>query len=507
MLAVPLKPLIFFTLLSMRSQLQSINYKNELLAGLTVAMTMIPESLSFAILAGLPPLTGLYAAFLMGLVTAILGGRPAMVSGGAGATVVVLIALATLHGVQYLFAAIIIAGLIQILVGILKWSRFVRLIPQPVMYGFLNGLAVIIFMAQVAQFQTHEGGITEWLTGLSLYIMIGLTLLTIFIVWVFPKLTRAIPPSLVAILIVFAIVYFFNIDTKKVIDIATVSGSLPTFNIPEVPLTLETFILVLPFSLVMAGVGLIESLLTLNIVDELTNTKGNTRRESIAQGSANIVNGFFGGMGGCAMVAQTLINLESGSRSRLSGIIAAFTILLIILVGGPFIEQIPMAALVGVMMMVAISTFKWVSFRLIKRMPKGDIATLFIVTAIIIITHNLAVAVFIGVIMASLMFAWNNAIRIQATTSIDDTGRKIYTIHGPLFFGSCTHFTEIFLMNEDPDRIVLDFTHSRIVDMSAIEALKKIVDQYEHLGKQVTFNHLNQESWRVLKSSQMFQDF
>ncbi len=486
---------------------RDINYKNELLAGLTVAMTMIPESLSFAILAGLTPLTGLYAAFLMGLITAILGGRPGMVSGGAGATVVVLIALAALHGVQYLFAAVILAGIIQILVGVLKWSRFVRLIPQPVMYGFLNGLAVIIFTAQLTQFKTVDNGITQWLSGSALYIMIGLTALTAAIVIYFPKMTKAIPGSLAAILIVFALVYFLDIDTKKVLDIASVSGGFPTFHIPEVPLTWETFMIVLPFALVMAGVGLIESLLTLNIVDEITNTKGNTRRESIAQGTANIANGFFGGMGGCAMVAQTLVNLNAGSRGRLSGIIAALAILLVILVAGPFIEQIPMAALVGVMMMVAISTFKWVSFGLIKRMPKGDIATLFIVTGIIIFTHNLAVAVFIGVIIASLMFAWDSAVRIRAHESTLEDGSKVYTIDGPLFFGSCTHFSEKFNPENDPEKIIIDFKNSRITDMSAIETLRKIVDQYEAVGKKVAFEHLSQESWRLLKTSGLFVDF
>lgn len=486
---------------------KSIHYKNEILAGLTVAMTMIPESLSFAILAGLTPLTGLYAAFLMGLITAIFGGRPAMVSGGAGATVVVLIALAAMYGVQYLFAAIIVAGLIQMLIGILKWSQFVRLIPQPVMYGFLNGLAVIIFMAQVAQFETIDSnGLVSWMKGSSLYIMVGLTALTAFIVVIFPKITRIIPASLAAILIVFAIVYFFNIDTKKVLDIASVSGSLPSFNIPEVPFTWDTLMIILPFSLVMAGVGLIESLLTLNIVDDITNTKGNTRRESIAQGLANITNGFFGGMGGCAMVAQTLINLDSGSRGRLSGIIAAITILIIILIGGPFIEQIPMAALVGVMMMVAITTFKWVSFGLVKRMPKSDIATLFIVTVIIIFTHNLAVAVFIGVVIASLIFAWDNAIRIRARRSIDDQGRKIYAIYGPLFFGSCTHFSEKFDPANDPDEIIIDFAESRIVDMSAIEVLKKVCDQYANAGKSVSLVHLNPDSRRLLQSSRLFPD-
>lgn len=482
-----------------------INYKNEILAGLTVAMTMIPESLSFAILAGLTPLTGLYAAFLMGLITAIFGGRPAMVSGGAGATVVVLIALATIHGVQYLFAAIIVAGCIQILVGALKWSQFVRLIPQPVMYGFLNGLAIIIFMAQIAQFKVVDNnGLISWMSGSNLYIMGGLTALTAFLVITFPKITRIVPASLASILIVFALVYFFNIDTKKVLDIASVSGSLPSFNIPDVPFTWDTLLIILPFSLVMAGVGLIESLLTLNIVDDITNTKGNTRRESVAQGVANITNGFFGGMGGCAMVAQTLINLDSGSRGRLSGIIAAITILIIILVGGPFIEQIPMAALVGVMIMVAITTFKWVSFGLVKRMPKGDIATLFTVTGIIIFTHNLAIAVFIGVVIASLIFAWDNAIRIRARRSIDAEGRKVYAIYGPLFFGSCTHFSEKFDPVNDPDEIIIDFAESRIADMSAIETLKKVCDQYKDLGKNISLIHLNPDSHRLLQSSRLF---
>lgn len=430
-----------------------------------------------------------------------------MISGGAGATVVVLIALAAIHGVQYLFAAIIVAGLIQMLVGILKWSQFVRLIPQPVMYGFLNGLAVIIFMAQIEQFKiVDNNGLISWMSGSSLYVMGGLTALTAFIVIIFPKITRIIPASLAAILIVFALVYFFNIDTKKVLDIASVSGSLPSFNIPEVPFTWDTLLIILPFSLVMAGVGLIESLLTLNIVDDITNTKGSTRRESIAQGMANIANGFFGGMGGCAMVAQTLINLDSGSRGRLSGIIAAITILIIILIGGPFIEKIPMAALVGVMIMVAITTFKWVSFGLVKRMPKGDIATLFIVTAIIIFTHNLAVAVFIGVVIASLIFAWDNAIRIRARRSIDDKGRKIYAIYGPLFFGSCTHFSEKFDPTNDPNEIIIDFAESRVVDMSAIEVLKKVCDQYKGLGKSVSLIHLNPDSCRLLQSSRLFPE-
>lgn len=488
-----------------RSAVKDINLKNEILAGLTVAMTMIPESLSFAILAGLTPLTGLYAAFLMGLITAVFGGRPGMVSGGAGATVVVLIALASLHGVEYLFAAVIVAGMLQFIVGACKLGRFVRLIPQPVMYGFLNGLAVIIFMAQVAQFQTKNGDSTTWLTGVSLYWMLSLTALTMGIVWFFPKLTKKIPASLVAIIVITVIVFSLQIDTKKVIDIATIQGSFPRFHLPLIPFTWETLQIIFPYSLVMASVGLIESLLTLNIVDELTNTKGNSNREAMAQGGANIVNGFFGGMGGCAMIAQTLVNIGAGARTRIAGIIGALTILFIILIGGPIIEQIPMAALVGVMMVVALSTFEWVSFRLITQMPKTDIFTLFLVTAIIIFSHNLAVAVLVGVLVSALIFAWDNAKRIRARKSFDEHGNKIYEIYGPLFFGSTTAFAEKFIPQDDPATIIIDFTDSHIADMSALEVLKKVIDKYEELNKAVILRNLRADSIRLLENSQSFQ--
>jgi len=481
---------------------QKVNYKNEILAGLTVAMTMIPESLSFAILAGLSPLTGLYAAFLMGLVTAILGGRPGMVSGGAGATVVVLIALAASHGVEYLFAAIILAGIMQLLVGLFKLGKFVRLIPQPVMYGFLNGLAIIIFMAQIAQFKVFENGAETWMTGSSLYIMLGLTLLTIAIVFFLPKLTKAIPASLVAILAVFGIVYFFNIETKKVIDIASVSGSFPSFHIPKIPFNLETLTVIFPYALVMAGVGLIESLLTLNMVDEITNTKGQSNREAAAQGIANITNGFFGGMGGCAMVAQTLVNIGAGARARLSAIIGALAILLIILVGGPIIEQIPMAALVGVMMMVAIGTFEWVSFRIINKMPRHDIFIGMLVAIITVLLHNLALAVLIGVVISALVFAWESAKRIRARKFLDENGVKHYEIFGPLFFGSTTAFMEKFDVLNDPAEVVIDFKESKVVDMSAIEALNKITEKYRVKGKKLHLRHLSQDCRLLLKNAE-----
>lgn len=481
---------------------QKINYKNEILAGLTVAMTMIPESLSFAILAGLSPLTGLYAAFLMGLVTAILGGRPGMVSGGAGATVVVLIALASSHGVEYLFAAVVLAGVLQLFVGIFKLGKFVRLIPHPVMYGFLNGLAVIIFMAQVAQFKIVQNGVETWMQGPALYLMAGLTLLTIAIVFLLPKLTKAVPASLVAILVVFGIVYFFSIDTKKVIDIASVSGSLPSFHIPQIPFNIETLQIIFPYAMVMAGVGLIESLLTLNMVDEITNTKGQSNREAAAQGIANITNGFFGGMGGCAMVAQTLVNISAGARARLSAIIGALTILLIILVGGPVIEQIPMAALVGVMMMVAIGTFEWVSFRIINKMPRHDIFVGMLVAVITVLLHNLALAVLIGVVISALVFAWESAKRIRARKYLDENGVKHYEIFGPLFFGSTTAFAEKFDVLNDPTEVIIDFKESKVVDMSAIEALNKITEKYNKEGKKLHLRHLSADCRRLLKNAE-----
>ncbi|MBD8082395.1 SulP family inorganic anion transporter [Chryseobacterium caseinilyticum] len=482
---------------------KKINYKNEILAGFTVAMTMIPESLSFAILAGLSPLIGLYAAFMMGLVTAVLGGRPGMVSGGAGATIVVLIALIKSHGVEYLFATVVLAGIFQLLVGVFKLGKFVRLIPQPVMYGFLNGLAVIIFMAQVEQFKVVDAqGISGWLQGSSLYIMLALTALTVAIVYFFPKITKAVPASLVAIIVVFAIVVGFNINTKTVSDIASISGNLPSFHIPKIPFSLETLQIIFPYAMIMAGVGLIESLLTLSMVDEITDSKGSANKESVAQGLANITNGFFGGMGGCAMVAQTLVNLNAGSRARLSGIFASLTILVIILVGAPFIEKIPMAALVGVMMMVAISTFQWVSIRIVNKMPKSDIFVGVTVALITILLHNLALAVLVGVIIAALVFAWDNAKRIRARTYTDDLGVKYYEISGPLFFGSVNAFTDKFDPKNDPDEVVVNFKDSRIVDMSAIDALDKLSKKYSQLNKKLVLKHLSEDCRKMLKNAE-----
>lgn len=492
---------LFISMAFTNLNISKINFKNEILAGLTVSMTMIPESLSFAILAGLTPLMGLYAAFLMGIVTAFLGGRPGLVSGGAGATIVVLMALIASHGVEYLLAAVTLAGLIQVLVGLFKLGKFVRLIPQPVMYGFLNGLAIIIFMAQVEQFKVIENGASAWMSGMSLYIMGGLTLITILIVLGFSKLTKAIPASLIAIIATTALVFFFDIDTKKVVDIASVSGSMPSFHIPIVPFNLETLQVIFPYAMIMAGVGLVESLLTLSMVDEITNTKGNSNREAVAQGTANVVNGFFGGMGGCAMVAQTLVNLDAGARTRIAAGVGAMGILAVILVGGPVIEQIPMAALVGVMMMVSIGTFQWASLKVITKMPKSDVLVGIIVAAITVLLHNLALAVLIGVVISALVFAWDNAKRIRARKSIDEEGNKIYEIYGPLFFGSATHFIEKFDMQDDPAIVIVDFKESRVVDMSAIEILHKLTEKYAKLNKKVVLRHLSKDSIGLLENA------
>lgn len=480
---------------------RSIPWRTELLAGVTVAMTMIPESLSFALLAGLTPLMGLYAAFIMGLVTAVLGGRPGLVSGGAGATVVVLIALVVEHGTNYVLAAIVLAGVLQILVGVCKLGKFVRMIPQPVMYGFLNGLAIIIFGSQISQFQTTTNGTTAWMTGTSLYLMLGLTALTIAVVVLFPKITRKIPASLVAIIVVFAVVSFFQIDTKKVVDIAEVSGGWPVWQFPKVPFTWETLTIIFPYAVIMAAVGLVESLLTLNLVDEITESKGSANQEAIAQGTANALNGFLGGMGGCAMVAQTMVNLEAGARTRVAAVIAALTILLVILVAGPIIGQIPMAALVGVMVMVSLGTFQWGFFRLFTKMPKSDIFIGLTVALITVVMHNLALAVLIGVILSALVFAWDNAQRIRARKSLLEDGTKVYEIYGPLFFGSTMAFSEKFDPHTDPQQIIIDFAESRLVDMSAIETLKKVIERYAQVGKIVRLRHLSPDSVRLLKNT------
>ena len=473
---------------------QKINWRIEILAGLTVAMTMIPESLSFAILAGFPPLSGLYAAFIAGLVAAMFGGRPGLISGGAGATVVTLIGLIKLHGLDYAFAAVAMAGVIQLIVGIFKWAKYIRLVPSSVMYGFVNGLAVIIFSAQLEQFKTAApDGQMEWLTGTPMMIMAGLVALTVLITWLFPQISKAVPSSLMAIIVVFTIVLVFGIETKTVGDISPISGSLPPFHIPNIPLTWETFMIILPAGAIVAAVGLTEGLLTLNLVDEITETKGNGSRESLAQGASNILNGLFSGMGGCPMIAQTLVNLNAGSRSRVSGVIAALAILMIILIAAPIIEKIPMAALTGVMMVVAFLTFKWSSFQILNKMPKTDVFIIILVTAITIITHNLAVAVLTGIIISGLNFTWQKANELSVNTENNGT-EKIYHLNSDLFFGAVASFEGILDIKNDPKTVVIDFKNSEIKDMSALESLAKMTNKYASLDKVLYLKNLNENS-------------
>jgi len=498
---------------------QKVDYKIEVLSGLTVALALVPEAIAFALIPGFSPLTGLYAAFVLCIVTSIFGGRPGMISGATGAVAVVFIGLIVklkdaIPGIspdeilQYVFATVIIAGLLQLSAGFLRLGKFIRLVPHPVMFGFVNGLAIIIFMAQFPNFYDKASG--ELLASGPFSIMLGLTLLTMLIIWGLPKLTKAIPSSLVAILVVSSLVIFGGIETMTVADTLSegesIKGGFPPITIPNIPLSLETFFLIFPYAAIVAGVGLIESLLTLNIIDEITDTRGSGNKECIAQGSANILSGFLSGMGGCAMIGQSLINTSSGARARLSGITAAVMLLVFIMFGSNLIEQLPMAALVGLMFMVAIGTFEWASFRTFTKMPKSDVIVMILVTLITAITHNLAIAVVLGVIISALAYSWENAKRIRARKHIGDNGAKYYEIYGPLFFGSTTTFATKFDVLNDPDDVVIDFAESRIADMSAIEAVNKITERYAKVGKRVHLKHLSKDCVRLLSNAEAIID-
>ena len=469
---------------------QAVDYRLEILSGLTVAMALIPEAVAFALIAGLSPLTGLYAAFMVGLVASVLGGRPGMISGATGAVAVVLAALALSHGPEYIFATVILAGVLQLLAGVLKLGKLMRLVPQPVIFGFVNGLAIIIGGSQIEQFKDDGGA---WLAGESLAVFAGLTLLSMAIIAFLPKLTKKVPAGLTAILVVFGLAAALGIETKTVGDLASIQGGFPPFHLPEVPVTWETLTIIFPYAAVVAGVGLIESLLTLNILDEITGTRGQGNRECVAQGAANVLSGLFSGMGGCAMIGQSLINVSSGARARLSGIVAAVMLLVFIVFGAPLIEQLPMAALSGLMIMVAIGTFEWASLKTFRRMPTSDVFIMVLVTLVTAVLHNLALAVLIGVVVAALVFAWDNAVRIRARKHVDEQGWKHYELYGPLFFGSTTVFAEKFDVEGDPEHVVLDFQESRVVDMSAIEALNRLTARYAKAGKKVHLRHLSED--------------
>jgi len=493
---------------------QKVDYKTEILSGLTVALALVPEAIAFALIPGFSPLTGLYAAFVLALITSIFGGRPGMISGATGAVAVIFVGLIlelknTFPGIEpetilhYVFATVIISGLLQMAAGFLRLGKFIRLVPHPVMFGFVNGLAIIIFMAQFPNF--YQKGTAELLTGTPFYTMLGLTLLTMLIIWGFPKLTKAIPSSLLAIVVVSAIVLGFGVDTLTVADTMkegqTIQGGFPPLSIPEIPFTLESLRIIFPFSVIVAVVGLTESLLTLNIIDEITDTRGSGNKECVAQGTANILSGFFSGMGGCAMIGQSLINTSSGARARLSGITAAIMLLVFIMFGSSLIERLPMAALVGLMFMVAIGTFEWASFKTFRKMPNSDVIVMVLVTLITAITHNLAIAVLFGVIIAALAYSWENAKRIRARKYVDDDGVKHYEIYGPLFFGSTTLFAEKFDVKNDPEEVIIDFQESRVADMSGIEALNKITERYAKAGKKIHLKHLSKDCIRLLENA------
>lgn len=467
--------------------------KTEVLSGLTVALALVPEAVAFAIIANVNPLVGLYAAFMVGLLASIFGGRPGMISGATGAMAVVMVHLVAEHGVEYLFAAVVLTGLIQISVGVLHLGKFIRIVPHPVMLGFVNGLAIVIFLAQLSQFKVMgEDGEMQWMSGTPMLVFCGFVVLTMAVMYLLPKITKAFPSALAGILLVSVIVIGFNIDTKTVGDIASIKGGFPSFHPIAVPFNIETLRIILPYAFILAAVGLIESLLTLTLIDEMTDTRGRGNRECVGQGIANSVTGLFGGMGGCAMIGQSMININSGGRGRLSGISAAIFLLMFILFASKQIEMIPMAALVGVMFMVVIATFEWSSFRIMKKIPLKDAFVLILVSAVTVAT-DLALAVIVGVIVSVLIFAWEHAKHLHVVMRDDEDGSRVYELNGPLFFGCIREFREFFDPANDPDDVVIEFRNSRVVDHSAIEAIDTLAERYRQAGKTLHLRHLSED--------------
>ena len=503
------------------------NVRNDVLSGITVALALVPEAVAFAFVAGVDPLVGLYAAFMVGLITSIFGGRPGMISGATGALAVVMVSLVAEGntmgnsdenlGLYYLFLTVILMGIIQVLAGLFKLGKFVRLIPHPVMMGFVNGLAIVIFLSQLGMFKQTVGEEKVWLEGTSLGYMVGLVGLTMLIMWGLPKIkaTKKLPEALIAILIVTGIVIFSNLDVATVgsfIKDGGGEGLKGGFPVPvletfyNIPLNFKTLQFIFPYALILAAIGLIESLMTLNLIDDLTETRGNSNKECVAQGSANILTGLFGGMGGCAMIGQSIINIKGGGRGRLSGITAAVMLLMFILFASSYIEQVPIAALVGVMFMVVIGTFAWSSFRILNKIPKTDIFVLILVSTLTVI-FDLAIAVISGVIVSALVFAWENARRIRARKRIREDGAKVYEIWGPLFFGSISAFNEKFDIKNDPESVEIDFIEARISDHSAIEAIFALVEKYQAANKKIRLKHLSEDCKVLLyKASPIFKD-
>ena len=481
----------------------------DILAGITVALALVPEAVAFAFVAGVEPLVGLYAAFIVGLITAAIGGRPGMISGATGALAVVMVSLVSQHGVDYLFATVVLMGIIQLTVGILRWGKFIRMVPHPVMLGFVNGLAIVIGLAQLEQFRKiDENGVSQWIAGVELWMTCGLVVATMALIWLTPKLTKIIPAPLAAICLVTALVLGLDLGVSRVGDLASLSGGLPSFSIPSVPFNLETISIIFPYAIILAAIGLIESLLTLNLVGDITNQRGGASQECVAQGAANVATGFFGGMGGCAMIGQSMINVQSGGRSRVSGLSASLFLLVFILFASGWIEQIPIAALVGVMFMVVIGTFAWNSIKTLFKVPKSD-ALVIIVVTVVTVAEDLAIAVVVGVIMSALVYAWNAAKRIHASKrpSAREKGAIVYDIQGPLFFGSVTGFRELFEIEDDPDKVIIDFAGSRVVDQSALQAIEDVAAKYSEAGKTVMLRHLTRDCHRLLrKSGQLIVD-
>ena len=484
-------------------------FKVELLSGLTVSLALVPEAIAFAFVAGVTPLAGLYAAFIVGLITAIIGGRPGMISGATGALAVVMVALVADHGVQYLFATVVLMGILQLLAGIFRLGKFIRMVPQPVMLGFVNGLAIVIGLSQLHQFQIlNLDGSFTWMSGDILIQSLIFVFLTMLIIWYLPKVTKIIPSTLAAILFVTVLVIWLDIPIPRVGNLASVAGGLPVFSIPTIPLNIETFLIIFPYALILSAIGLIESLLTLNLVGELTNKRGGASQECLAQGFANTVTGFFGGMGGCAMIGQSMINVKSGGRTRIAGISAAIFLLIFILYTSSLIELIPIASLVGVMFMVVIGTFAWNSLKLLFVVPKSDALVIILVTLVTVL-EDLAIAVIVGVIFSALVFAWKSASRIRANerASITEKNAKVYEIEGPLFFSSTNSFLELFKPSMDPELVIIDFANSKVIDQSALKAIEDIAEKYSNLGKKVKLRHLSKDCHRLLsRTGQLIVD-
>ncbi|MBK4992654.1 SulP family inorganic anion transporter [Pseudomonas sp. S37] len=474
--------------------MKPVRLRADLLAGLTTSFALVPECIAFALVAHLNPLMGLYGAFIICTLTALFGGRPGMISGAAGSMAVVIVALVVQHGAQYLLATVLLGGVVMILFGLLRLGKLVRLVPYPVMLGFVNGLAIVIAMAQLEHFKDGE----HWLTGASLYLMIGLVALTMAVVYVLPKLTRAVPPALVAILGVGLLVYLLGLPTRTLGDMAHIAGGLPGLALPDVPWNLDTLKIIAPYAVLMAMVGLLETLLTLNLTDEITESRGYPDRECVALGAANMVSGLCGGMGGCAMIGQTVINLSSNGRGRLSGVVAGVMILLFVLFLSPLIERIPLAALVGVMFVVAQQTFAWASLRVLHKVPVNDVLAIIAVTVVTVFT-DLATAVLFGIVIAAVNFAWQHARELYADSHVDEEGSKHYQVHGTLFFASTAPFLNQFDPANDPGKVTLDCQHLSFVDYSAIAALKTLRERYAKAGKHLRVVHLSERCKKLLK--------